>query len=174
MCKKKSNQTNNKKQPRKRAAKKPPVKAAKKKESTVRKIFKTTDGNLGGKPKIKKPRNVAAVDQRKIDGAVAVVKISSKSGKEEKIGKTFIPNLDLSPNEHPALTEPSIVGRQVIIGIKDGESFKPIYTSDLTKTGDKLSRRELRAIRKAVHNDTKQHRKTYKKKMKKWRKGFKK
>lgn len=162
------------KQPRKRAAKKPPVKTANKKKTAVSQIFKTTDGYLSGRPKIKKPRNVAAVNQRKKDGAVAVVKFYSKEGKEDKIGKTLIPNLELTPDKHSSLTKTSVVGRQVIIGIKDGESFKPIYISDLSKTGDKLSRKELKAIRKAVHNDTKQHRKTHKKRMRKWHKGFKK
>ena len=144
------------------------------KKSAVSNIYKTTDGYLGGKPKIKKPRTVATIDQRKKDGAVAVVKISSKKGKEDKIGKTFIPNFELKPEDHAALKETSIVSRQVIVGIKDKDGFKPILTRDLTKTNDKLSRKELKTIRKAVHNDTKQHRKTHKKKMKKWRKGFKK
>lgn len=145
-----------------------------KKKSAVKKIFKTTDGYLNGYPRIKKPRNVAAVEQRKKDGAVALVKIYSKEGKEEKIGKTFIPDLELNPEEHSALTKTSIVGRQVIVGIKDGDTFRPIYTADLTNTDDKLTSNELRKIRKAVHNDTKQHRKTHKKKMRRWRKGFKK
>lgn len=161
----------NKQSTEKRTAEKPSAKP--KRTKAVRKIFKTTDGYLGGKPKIKKPRNVAAIKQRKADGAVAVVKISSKNGKEEKIGKTFIPKVELQPEKHTALTESSVVSRQVIIGIKSGDAFTPIFTRDLTETNDKLTRKELRAIRKGVHNDIKQHRKTYKKKIKKWRKGFK-
>ncbi len=145
-----------------------------KKKSAVKQIYKTTDGYLSNKPAIKKPRNVAAIEQRKKDGAVAVVKISSKAGKEKKVGKTFIPKVELTPDKHSALTETSIVSRQVIVGVKDGDTFKPILTRDLKSTGDKLTRKELKAIRKAVQNDTKQHRKTYKKKIKKWRKGFKK
>ena len=144
------------------------------KKSAVKNIYKTTDGFLSSKLAIKKPRNVAAIDQRKKDGAVAVVKIFSKEGKEEKIGKNFISNLELVPEKHSALTKTSVVSRQVIVGVKDGDTFKPIYTSDLSKTGDKLTRKELKAIRKAVQNDTKQHRKTHKRKMKRWRKGFKK
>ncbi len=163
-----------KKETKKRASVKTPAKTAKKKGAAVRKIFKTTDGYLSGRPKIKKPRNVAAVKQRRKDGAVALVKVYSEEGKEDKIGKNLIPNLKLTPDKHSSLTKSSVVGRQVIIGIKDGEGFKPILTRDLTATNDKLSRKELRAVLKGVHNDTKQHRKTYKKKLRNWRKGFKK
>lgn len=161
---------------RKKATKKPPAKQAvksRKRKTAVKQIYKTTDGYLSNKPAIKKPRNVAAIEQRKTDGAVAVVKISSKEGKEQKVGKTFIPKVELTPDKHPALNKTSIVSRQVIVGVKDGDTFKPILTRDLKSTGDKLTRKELKAIRKAVNNDTKQHRKTYKKKLKKWRNGFK-
>ena len=144
-----------------------------KKQSAVRQIYKTMDGFLGGKPHIKKPRSVVATEQRKRDGAVALVKISSKDGKEAKIGKDFIPNLELTPDKHPTLTKTSIVSRKVIFGIKDGDTFKPIYVSDLTKTGDRLTRRELRKIRKEAHNALKEYRKAYKKKRRKWFKGFK-
>ncbi len=143
-------------------------------KSAVGQIFKTTDGFLGNKPQIRKPRSVVATEQRKTDGAVAVVKISSKSGKEEKIGKDFIPGLELTPQDHSALTETSIVGRQVIFGIKDGDKFKAIYVADLTKTRDKLTRKELRRIKKEVHNFCKNHRKSYRRKRRNWRKGFKK
>lgn len=153
--------------------KKPPEQATRKK-SAVGEIFNTTDGFLTNRPHIKKPRSVAATEQRKKDGAVAVVKISSKDGKEEKIGKNFIPGLELSPEKHKALTQNSIVGRQVVFGIKDGDTFKAIYVSDLTASGDKLTRKELRKIRKEVHNYCLKHRKAYKKKRRKWRKGFKK
>lgn len=132
-------------------------------------MYKTTDGFLGGKPHIKKPRTVAATEQRKADGAIAVVKISSKEGKEEKIGKDFIPDLELNPQDHTALTETSIVSRQVIFGVKDGDKFKPLYTSDLTETGDKLTEQELKKINKEVHNTLKKHRKTYEKKKQKWK-----
>ncbi len=158
-------------QPKKRAAKKPPAKTAKKRKSAVRRIFKTTDGFLSNAPRVKKTRRVAAIEQRKKDGAMAVVKFFSKEGKEEKIGKDFIPNLELSPEEHSALTETSIVGRRVIFGIKDGTDYKLIFASDLEKTEDILSKKELKVIRKAVHNYKKEHRKAYKKKRRKWLKG---
>lgn len=64
---------------RKKITKKPT-----KKKTAVKQIYKTTDGYLSNKPAIKKPRNVAAIEQRKKDGAVAVVKISSKEGKEKR------------------------------------------------------------------------------------------
>ena len=163
----------NKKQPVKNTTKKPSEKTGRK-NSAVGKIYKTTDGFFNNKPLIKKPRNVAAIDQRKMDGAVAVVKVYSKEGKEEKIGKDYIPDLVLTPEQHSALTKRSIVGRQVIIGIREGNTFKPILKRELTATDDKLTRKELRKIRKEVNNSEPKHRKTHKRKMKRWRKGFKK
>ena len=50
----------------------------------TQKIYKTTDGYLGGDSKNKKPRHVVVVDQRVDDGALAVSKIHSKEGKKEK------------------------------------------------------------------------------------------
>ena len=151
-----------------KAAGTPPPKKPKKQKKAVKQIYSTTDGFLGNKPQIKKPRKVAAIEQRPSDGAVALVKISSKDGKEAKIGKDFIPNLELTPAAHTSLTKTSIVSRQVIFGIKDGDTFKPIHIRDLSETGDKLTRKELRKIRKEVQNYKKQHRKTYKKKRRKW------
>lgn len=144
------------------------------KRSAKGKIFKTTDGFLGNYPTNKKSRRVAAVDQRKTDGAVAVVKIYKKRGKEEKIGKTYIPDLELTPEKHSSLTEVSIVGRQVIFGVREGDTFRPILTRNLEATGDKLTRGELRKIQKEVQNYCKRYRKTYERKRRKWHKGFKK
>ena len=48
---------------------------AKKTKSDVRKIYKTTDSFFTGRSDIDKTRRVAAVEQRKDDGALAVVKI---------------------------------------------------------------------------------------------------
>lgn len=143
-----------------------------KKRSAKGKIYKTTDGFLGNYPPNKKTRRVAAIDQRKTDGALAVVKITKKRGKENKSRKNIVPNLELSPDEHNSLTEASLVVRQVIIGVKDGETFKPIYIRGLEKTDDKLTRRELIKIMKSI-NDTPQHRKSHKNKMRRWRRGFK-
>ena len=147
--------------------------------SIVGKILKTTDGYFNGRADIKKPRTVAVVEQRKDDKAVAVVKIYSKEGKEEKIGKTFIPDLVLKPEEHPALREESVVGRQVHFGVKrtdeSGKAFhQPILSNDLQATDDSLTKKELKQVRKEVHNTEPKHRKSYKKKKKSWKKHFKK
>ncbi len=144
----------------------------------VQQILKTTDGFLGNRPDIKKPRNVVVVEQRKDDGAIAVAKISSKQGKEEKIGKNFIPDLVLDPKTHGSLTEDSIVSRQVIVGVKridkNGQEFRQsIFPNDMTETGDKLTDEELEKVRKEVHNDDPKHRKSFIEKLRKWFNHFK-
>ena len=145
----------------------------KKKRSSVGKIYKTTDGNLGNKSKSKKPRNVIAVEQRKSDGAIAVAKIHSKKGKNAAARSKYIQGVTLSPNKHPALKEPSIVEKRAIFGKKGGKDFRPIHARDLEPTGDKLKGKELRAVRKGIQNDTKEHRESYEKTKKRWQKGFK-
>lgn len=141
------------------------------KTKDVGKIFKTTDGLFNNKPKIKKPRNVAVIEQRKDDGAVGVVKIYSQ---ENKSGKAYIESLVLTPDKHKALKENSIVGSQIILGIKikEGE-FKALYPMDFTDTGDKLSKKELKTVKNNIQNDTVQHRKTHTKKVQSWKKHFK-
>lgn len=150
---------------------KPAAAKPKKTKSSVRKIYKTTDGYLSGRADIKKPRRVAVIDQRKDDGALAVVKIYSKKGKQ---GKNFLKKPVLKPKKHPSLSEPSIVGKQVHIGVKDGNTFKPIQERDLKPTGDKLTFWEKLLILFGVRGKTKAHKKTHKAKMKKWRNHFKK
>ena len=135
-------------------------------KKSVRKIYKTTDGLFNSRPEIKKPRRVAAIDQRRDDGALAVVKIFSK---KDKSGKYIIDKLVLTPNKHSSLTEDSVVGNQVIFGIKDGDTYRAILSSDMTDTGDRLTHKEQRKVKKGVANDTPQHRKTYRKKRKRWR-----
>ena len=66
----------------------------KKKKTDVKKIYKTTDGIFTGRADIDKPRRVAAIEQRKDDGALAVVKIRSRKGKG---GKSYITGLVLKP-----------------------------------------------------------------------------
>ena len=144
------------------------------KKSNVTKVYITTDGYFTDRSDIKKRRVVAVLEQRNSDGAVAVVKVFSKEGKEANIGKTFIPGLTLLPQDHSTLTQESIVGRQVQFGVKHADkTYTPIFLSDMVATEDRLTRSELRRIRKEVHNDTRQHRKTYKDKKKKWQKSFK-
>ena len=130
-------------------------------KKSVRKIYKTTDGLFNSRPEIKKPRRVAAIDQRKDDGALAVVKIYSK---KDKSGKYIIDKLVLTPDKHSSLTEDSVIGNQVIFGVKDGNKFIPIYERDLKDTGDKLTRKEHKKVKQGVANDTTQHRRTYRKK----------
>lgn len=147
------------------------------KQDKTGRIYKTTDGYLSGRSDIKKPRNIAAIEQRADDGALAVVKIYSLNGKEKKSkkGKNYIPDLVLSPKEHAALKEDSIVGRQVIVGIKQGNGNPPksILPRELQATNDKLTKKELKKIQAEVHNDTPEHRETFKEKMKSWRNHFK-
>ena len=143
-----------------------------KKKSEEGKILKTIDGYFNDRPDIDKTRRVVVIEQRKDDGAVAVVKIYSQ---KDRKGKAFIANLILTPEEHKALTENSIVGSQVIIGVKQKNgAFKPIFTRELTETGDELTEEELKTVKKGVHNDTPKHRQTYRTKMKRWRRHFRK
>lgn len=138
------------------------------KKGDVRKIYKTTDGYFTQNSNIRKKRRVAVVDQRKKDGALAVTKIYSKEGKS---GKAYVENVVLKPEKHSSLTKDSIVGSQVIIGTKGKDKkFNAIYKGDLDPTGDELTKKEHRAVKKAVHSDTKEHRETYEKKMQKWHK----
>ena len=149
-----------------------PVK--RKKKSSVGKIYKTTDGNLGNQsPKNRKPRNVVAVEQRKSDGAIAVAKIHRKEGRDPTDKKKYIQNVELDPKQHPSLTDPSIVEKRAIFGQKTETGYKPIHERNLQDTGDSLKGKELCKVRRGIQNDMKEHRKTYKKTKKRWKKGFK-
>lgn len=146
------------------------------KKKSVRKIYKTTDGYFTARSDIKKPRRVAAIDQRKDDGALAVVKIHSK---KDKNGNHYVDKVVLKPEKHCSLTEDSIVESRVYIGVKEetpeGKTiFKPIFERDMSDTGDKLTNRELKNIKKEAGGSTRKNRKTQKTTLKKWRKHFKK
>lgn len=144
----------------------------KKKQSDIKKIFKTTDGYFTDRIDITKPRNVAVIYQRKDDGAVAVVKVYSQ---KDKKGRSYISDLVLTPEEHKALTEDSIIGNQVIIGIKQSNGkFKPLFTRNMLSTNDELTEEELNQVKKKIQHDTPQHRKTHKRKIKRWKKHFRK
>lgn len=82
----------------------------------------------------------------------------------------------LKPKNHSSLTEDTIVSRKTIMGVKQTDkTYKPILPADLENTGDKLTKRELRKIRRGVHNAEKKHRRAYKRKLRKWkRRRFKK
>ena len=138
-----------------------------------KKLYLTTDGFFTDRPDIRKERTVAEVLRRNSDGAIAVVKIYSKEGKEEKIGKTFIPGLVLKPEDHPTLTEDSIVGREVFFGVKQQNGqYRAFYASDFQSTEDSLSITELQKILREVHNDAANHRATYENKRRNWRNHF--
>ncbi len=149
--------------------------SATEKPSAIKKIYVTTDGYFSNRPDIKKSRLIAVLEQREDDGAIAIVKIFSKDGKEQKIGKTFIPGLILRPSEHPAISKESIVGRQVIIGVKRNNQTKPksLYPNDFEDTGDKLTDIEYKKIKEEVHNDEPKFRNSFNKKLRKWFNHFK-
>lgn len=155
--------------PKKKVRRSSTKKKRRSKKGDVRKIYKTTDGYFTKNPNIKKKRRIAVIDQRRKDGALAVAKIYSKKGKS---GKAYVNDVVLKPEKHSSLTEDSVVGSQVIIGTKGKgkKNYQTIQSRDLEPTGDKLTKKEHRAVKKAVHNDTRAHRKTYKKKMRKWHK----
>ena len=94
--------------------------------------------------------------------------------KKDKQGKNFLKRPVLKPKKHPSLSEPSIVGKKVHIGSKDGATYKAIYKGDLRETGDKLTFWERLLILFGVRGKTKEQKKAHKAKMKKWHNHFKK
>ena len=142
-----------------------------KKKSDVRKIYKTTDGYFTQNDKIKKPRHVAVIDQRKDDGALAVTKIYSQEGKS---GDLYLEKPVLTPKKHSALKENSIVGRHVQVATKGKDKkYKPIYSRDLEETGDKLTRKEHRQIKRNLGGTDKKRQESSKKLLKDWHNHFK-
>ena len=142
----------------------------------VRKIYLTTDGLFNSRPEIKKPRRVAAIDQRRDDGALAVVKIHSK---KDKNGNHYVDKVVLKPENHCSLTEDSIVESRVYIGVKEKTPegkiiYKPIFGRDMSGTRDSLTKRELKKIKKEAGGAIGKNRKTLKTTLKKWRKHFRK
>ncbi len=136
----------------------------------VKKIYKTTDGLFNGRDDIKKPRPVAVVDQRKDDGALALVKLHSKKGKNNN---TCVEKLVLKPTKHKALSEESIVEKTVRFGRKTDDGIKPIYKGDLKPTKDKLTRKEYAKVKKGIRGNTAAQKAKHKAKMKKWHRHFK-
>lgn len=163
----------NKKAPKKQSFFQKILNFFRRKKPDVGKIYKTTDGYFNNNPHAKKDRRVVVVEQRKDDKAVAVAKIASKAGKEEKIGKYYIPDLTLKPQKHSSLTEDSIVSRRVHISVKKDKKHTALYTDGFYDTKDKLSKSELKKVQKGVQNDNPSHRKTHKNTIKKWKKHFK-
>lgn len=143
----------------------------KRKKPDIGRIYKTTDGFLANNPANRKSRNIAVVDQRTDDQAVAVVKIYSKKGKD---GKNCIRKVVLKPSDHTVLTEDSIVGQRVIIGRKKDNKLYALYPSEFSDTTDKLSKDEYSQIRKGIGGPTKKNQKSTKKKLRRWHKHFRK
>lgn len=143
----------------------------KKKQNNVRKIYKTTDGFFTSKQQYKKPRRVAVIYQRKDDGALALVKIYSKNGKNLN-SKAYIKNFTLSPEKHSSLTTDSIVDSRYIIGRYDKGKYSIIIDNDLSPTNDELTRSEHRKIKRKIGN--KDNHKTQVRKLNKWKKHFRK
>lgn len=172
----------------KRSTSKPTAQAKRqtraRRKSDVGKIYWTNDGYFTQheNPKRTKQRRVAVIDQRDLDGALAVTKIYSKydeNGKERK-GKAYIEDLTLSPKEHSSLKQDSVVGNQVHIGTRKAgaktpaeKNFQPIMKRDLVPTSDKLTKKELKTVQEKLQNDTPKHRATHERTMQKWRNGFK-
>ncbi len=133
-------------------------------------ILKTTDGFLRDNPTYKKDRPVVVYAKRKDDGALAISKIHTKKGKDPK---NYISNLTLEPQTHTSLTDTSVIEKRVIFGVKDkSNNYKPIYSSDLIKTSDRLNFNERHKQKKGAGGDTKKNKKTLKTTIKKWKKHF--
>ncbi len=134
-------------------------------------IMKTTDGFFANDNTNTKQRPVVVHNVRKDDGALAISKIHSKKGQKPT---HYIQNLDLQPNKHSSLTEPSVIEKRVIFGVKNkNNNYTPIFIRDLQRTNDKLNCIERYKHKKGAGGDTKQHKKTLKNTTKKWKKHFK-
>ncbi len=133
-------------------------------------FYKTTDSFLRGKENVGKKRTVVVYDKRKDDGALAVSKIYSKKNKNKK---NLIDDLTLTPKKHKSLTEDSAIGTRVVWGTKNGKDFKPIYSSDMQKVNDKLTRSERKKYIKNAGGKEEKHKQTLRTTTDKWKKHFK-
>lgn len=140
------------------------------KNRDVRKIYQTTDGYFNDRLDIKKTRKVAVIHQRD-DKAVVVVKLYSK---KNKVGNAYIENLVLYPEKHKSLSEETLIGNSLIYGKSVNGKKHKIDPNDFTYTEDKLTHTEYHKIRCKVNADTRQHKKTRNKTIKRWKSHFKK
>ena len=142
-----------------------------KRKREIGKIYETTDGYLSNNPNNTKKRKVTIIAQRQIDNAVAVSKLTKADG---KTGDYYVNGLLLKPKRHKSLTQNTLVERRVLIGIKQKDgTFKPISKRDMKFANDRLTFSERRKLKRGVGGRTKENRKSYKNKMKKWTRGFK-
>lgn len=139
------------------------------KRSDVGKIMRATDGYFAGNLANRKKRNVVVVAQRKDDGALAVVKLHREQDKHTNILKRFL----LRARKHHALTADSVTETRVYIGIGK-KAKKPIMPRDLSDTGDKLTWWEKLKLKRRAGGNTRKHRRTTRRKLKRWRKHFRK
>lgn len=143
----------------------------KKKKPNVGKFYKTTDGFFTNSDHITKPRTIVVVDQRTDDQAIAVSKIYSKKNRS---GNAYIPDLVLHPEDHPSLTEDSIVGKSVHVAVKIGkDDYKAFSSRDFEPLDDKLSNEEMNKVKKGIGGTDKKNKKTTKRKLKNWKRHFK-
>ena len=164
------------KRKQKKPSKKRKVPKRTKKTPDVRKIYTTTDGYFIQNPRNKKPRPVAVIDQRKSDGAVALLKIHSAEGKS---GKRFLDDPILSEENHSALTQKSIIDNHVIVATKvqgqsNGEAkYNNIYPNELTPTKDELTKKEHKAIMTNLGNGNEKVQKSSENLLDRWHNDFK-
>lgn len=130
---------------------------------SVRDIVLTTDGFLGGKSHIKKPRNVVVVYQRG-DKCLLVSKIIGAEHHEKDKAGTRI-----RPSRKNGLEKPSDVEYKLMGGQKmaDG-SYRPFRMSDFQNTGFRISFLDLFRIRFAILKNPKKR--AF---LRKWKRRFK-
>lgn len=143
-------------------------------KSYKRKIYKTTDGYLNNKPKIRKPRNVVVVDQRD-DKALAIVKIYSKKthNNSNHVKKVIIKPI----KSRKSIIKDSVIENKVYISRKvvtdNITKYELFYPSNFIETKESLSLFEFFKLKYFLQNNNKQQRKKYKNKIKKWKNHFK-
>lgn len=141
-----------------------------KKKNHIGKIYTTYDGITNGNKNIKKKRKVVVVDQSNDDLAISKL----HEYKEDRIDYS-LPDIIISPENHPSLSKDSLVENKVFYGIKDSKNsnWRTIKIDDLNKRRDgssynepkdQLTNIELIKVKKAVKKETnksKQKKKIY-------------
>ena len=135
------------------------------KKTDKRKIYKTTDGFFNFRKDIRKPRHVVVLHQRD-DNAVTLARFHSTDEEHTNV----IPNYFIKKGTYKALTKDSVVESKLIVGRKK----EKIMPSDMEYTGEKIHYRDYWIIKNKVNADTRQHKKTKKNTIKRWKRHFKK
>lgn len=139
------------------------------KKKDLGKIYTTTDGYFADNKRNKKKRHVVVVDQRNMDGAIAVSKLHSQKDGQ----KGCIDNLVLSPKKHSALSTNTVVERRVIHGVKRDGQYKAIYKNDFSETKSRLNLFEFFRVKRGSGGRTRHEKNIYRKTRRKWHNGFK-